>query len=106
LDTLGYTTAVAHDGFAAIAAVKSTRPDLVLLDIGLPGMDGYQVAKQLRAELVEPPTLIAVTGYGQASDRGNSLDAGFHSHLVKPVDVARLEQLLQELLPLQGDGKQ
>jgi PAS domain S-box-containing protein len=105
LETLGYTTAVAHDGFAAIAAVKSTRPDLVLLDIGLPGMDGYQVAKQLRAELVEPPTLIAVTGYGQASDRGNSLDAGFHSHLVKPVVVERLEQLLQELLPLQGDGK-
>ncbi|MDM0005763.1 PAS domain S-box protein [Variovorax sp. J22G73] len=104
LDVLGYATAVAHDGFSAIAAVKAKRPDLVLLDIGLPGMDGYQVAKQLRAELVDPPTLIAVTGYGQASDRGNSLDAGFHSHLVKPVDVARLEQLLQELLPLRGDG--
>jgi PAS domain S-box-containing protein len=97
MDALGYASAVVHDGFAAIEAVKAGRPDVVLLDIGLPGIDGHEVARRLRAELVDPPALIAVTGYGQPSDRDTSFEAGFLGHLTKPVDVDRLARMLERL---------
>jgi CheY-like chemotaxis protein/two-component sensor histidine kinase len=93
----GHAVEVAHDGPAALEAARRQQPDLVLLDIGLPGMDGYEVARQLRrmGELKET-LLIAMTGYGQAEDRLRSQAAGFQHHLVKPVDTEALRTLLGE----------
>jgi two-component system CheB/CheR fusion protein len=76
-------------------AAAEHRPDIVLLDIGLPGMDGYQVAQQLRqVPGMEKALLIAVTGYGQEQDRGRSQAAGFDHYLVKPVDLEALQSQL------------
>ena len=98
LEALGYRPSVAHGGLEAIEAVKAQDPDVVLLDIGLPDLSGHDVARRLRAEMINPPPLIAVTGYGQASDRDTSLEAGFRAHLTKPVDVDKLSALLERLL--------
>ncbi len=86
---------VASNGAAALELAKSYHPDVVLLDIGLPGMSGYQVAKQLRREPEFAKTLlVAVTGYGQEEDRRRSREAGFNHHLVKPVAPDELHDLL------------
>lgn len=86
---------VAHDGPAAIERALSFEPDVILLDIGLPLMDGYEVARRIRADpRFEEICLIAVTGYGQASDRQRSRAAGFDLHLVKPIDIRELAELL------------
>ncbi|MBW3623293.1 MAG: PAS domain S-box protein [Armatimonadetes bacterium] len=88
----------AHDGPAALEAAHEFQPDVVLLDIGLPGMDGYEVARTLRGwEDLKDVILIALTGYGQEEDRRLSREAGFDRHLVKPVDLMHLQQLLQQL---------
>jgi signal transduction histidine kinase len=95
LDGIGHQVTVVNDGSAAVAAARAFRPDVVLLDIGLPGMDGFQVASALRAM---PETsrvhLIAVSGYAQDKDRTRSTQAGFDLHLVKPVDPAKLAQAI------------
>ena len=83
-----------YDGLDAIDAGKSFRPEVVLLDIGLPGMDGYEVARELRKQDLGDVILIAVTGYGQASDRARSAEAGFDHHFVKPIDVRVLDTIL------------
>ncbi len=70
------------------------RPDLAVIDVGLPGIDGYEVARRLRAEVRGPLTLVALTGYGMAEDRERSRAAGFDLHLVKPIDPAALRSLL------------
>jgi len=70
---------------------------VVLLDIGLPGIDGHEVARRLRADLIDPPALIAITGYGQPSDRDTSFEAGFVAHLTKPVDIERLTAALDQI---------
>jgi PAS domain S-box-containing protein len=86
---------IAHDGAAALKLAQSYRPDVVLLDIGLPGMSGYQVAKQMRQQPeFAKTTLVAVTGYGQEEDRRRSREAGFNQHLVKPVALDALYDLL------------
>jgi CheY-like chemotaxis protein len=91
----GYEVEVVHDGPAAVEAAPRCRPQVVLLDIGLPGMDGYEVARRLRAA---PETrgalLVAVTGYGQEGDRVRAREAGFDHHLVKPVDLDGLRRLI------------
>lgn len=95
LDALGHEVHVTHDGPSALAAVRQIHPEVVFLDIGLPGMDGYEVARRLRAEY--PPhamLLVAVTGYGQLDDCRHAAEAGFDHHLLKPVDVGILEALL------------
>ncbi|HET9624795.1 MAG TPA: ATP-binding protein [Kofleriaceae bacterium] len=95
LEAMGNTTRVAHDGAQALRLVEDFVPELALLDIGLPVMDGYELAQQLRARLGHDHLrLIAVTGYGQESDRQKAKDASFDAHLVKPIDFARLDQLL------------
>jgi PAS domain S-box-containing protein len=104
LEALGYRSSIAHDGLSAIEAVKAQDPDVVLLDIGLPDLSGHEVARRLRAELVNPPALIAITGYGQASDRDTSLEVGFKAHMTKPVDVDRLSALLERLLAPKAGG--
>lgn len=94
----GYTIRVVHDGPSALAIVDDYAPDIALLDIGLPVMDGYEVSRQLR--LGHPPErlrLVAVTGYGQPSDRERTRSAGFDEHLVKPVSVSQIEAVLRKL---------
>ena len=89
----------ASDGPSALEAARDHRPEIVLLDIGMPGMDGHEVARRLRAEsALEGLVLIALTGWGQEEDRRKSKEAGFNFHLVKPVDPAALEKLLNGLL--------
>jgi CheY-like chemotaxis protein len=86
---------VAFDGPAALEAARTHLPEAVVLDIGLPGMDGYEVARQLRRqEGMEKITLIALTGYGREEDRRRSLAAGFDVHLIKPVDPLELVAML------------
>jgi two-component system, chemotaxis family, CheB/CheR fusion protein len=95
LKLLGHDVRTAHDGTEAIAAVRSHRPDVVLLDIGLPGMDGYEVARRLRDDAgCRDATIIGISGYGQEEDRRRGRDAGFDHHLVKPVDYDALLSLL------------
>ena len=91
----GHNVRVAHDGPHALEAVEAEPPELILLDLGLPRMNGYEVAERLRAQPTEPrPFLVALTGYGQAEARRRSAEAGFDVHLVKPVDPHELERLL------------
>src|SRR5262249_5015696 len=94
LRELGYEVAVAHDGPSALASADQFAPDVVVLDIGLPVMDGFEVARRLRARASNgdaPPKLVALTGYGQEVDKAHSRAAGFDAHLVKPVDMAALQ---------------
>lgn len=100
LEITGYTVDVRYDGQQAIEAAEQLQPAVVLLDIGMPGLDGYQTARLIR----EQPwgrdlLLIALTGYGQAEDKRRSQEAGFNGHLVKPVEVESVTQLLDSLLP-------
>jgi CheY-like chemotaxis protein len=95
LELQGHEVQVAHAGQIALTMAQDRRPDVVLLDIGMPGMNGYEVAKQLRAQNAFDETLlIAVTGYGRASDVKQTESAGFDHHLVKPIDYEKLESLL------------
>jgi len=95
LQHLGHTVEIVQDGAAVLRAVQNTKPDVLLLDIGLPGMNGYEVAERLRQQAdVGDLHLIAVTGYGQEKDRERSQLAGFDHHFVKPVDVVKLQELL------------
>jgi CheY-like chemotaxis protein len=90
----GYHTRLAHDGATAVELAESWGPTIVLLDIGLPRLDGYEAARRIRAlDGGAEITLIAITGWGQAEDRAKSSAAGFDHHLVKPVDLAALSLL-------------
>ncbi|HWM89226.1 MAG TPA: ATP-binding protein [Thermoanaerobaculia bacterium] len=94
----GHEVTTVHDGVAAIDASREQRPEVVLLDIGLPGLDGYQVAKRLREDAAMDGTLlVAMTGYGQPEDRRRSREAGIHHHFVKPVEPFVLRTLLSNL---------
>jgi CheY-like chemotaxis protein len=91
---MGHEAHVAHEGRSGLALAQTVRPDLVLLDIAMPGMSGYEVARQLRQNLGSSVRLVAVTGFGQDQDRAQSLSAGIDQHLVKPLDPAFLKSLL------------
>src|SRR6266851_3631434 len=94
----GFQSVAVRSGFEALQAVNASSPDLILLDIGMPGMDGLEVAKRLREQTPPKgklPFLIAVSGYADAQSRHRSLQAGIDLHLVKPVDPAELEKLLR-----------
>jgi CheY-like chemotaxis protein len=98
LRAVGHDVAVEHTPSAAFAAASASLPDVCILDIGLPEMDGYELASLLKKqEATSQVALIAVTGYGQAQDRERSIEAGFASHLVKPVDTAKLVFLLSTI---------
>jgi len=95
----GYTVDSAHDGPGALAAALRHPPDVALVDIGLPLMDGYEVAREFKRDARLAQTcLIAVTGYGQDQDRQRSLAAGFSAHLVKPLDMEVLRSTIASLL--------
>jgi DNA-binding response OmpR family regulator len=90
----GHDVCLAHDGHAALQIALEFRPEIVLLDIGLPGMDGYEVARRLRTQTsCEESILVAVTGYGRDEDRIRSADAGFDHHLVKPINFDALRSV-------------
>jgi signal transduction histidine kinase/DNA-binding response OmpR family regulator len=96
LGELGHKTCIAHDGPAALRAVIEFQPDVALLDIGLPVMDGYELARRLREQSrSRQMRLVAITGYGQDNDRARSSAAGFDAHLVKPVDLNRLHLVIR-----------
>jgi signal transduction histidine kinase/DNA-binding response OmpR family regulator len=94
---LGHEVRIAHDGPTGIRLTHEFNPDLVLLDIGLPGMDGYEVARRLRGEIGTRAVLIAVSGYGRDEDRALSLEAGCAQHLVKPVEFRTLQSVFASL---------
>ena len=101
LQMKGHEVTTFHCGIEAIAQVKDFRPQVVLLDIGLPGLDGYEVAKRLRRiPEARDVTLIALTGYGQAEDLKRSQSAGFDHHLLKPVNFEKLSELLASAIPV------
>jgi CheY-like chemotaxis protein len=88
----GHEVQTAHDGLSAIRETHAFQPELVLLDIGLPGLDGYEVARRLREDpATKDLVLVALTGYGQEEDRRRSHAAGFNEHLVKPASVDALQ---------------
>ena len=97
LRLFGHEAEIALSGPEGLAAARGLGPDVILCDIGLPGMDGYAVAGSLRSEPATRATrLIALTGYGRESDRQRTRDAGFDLHLVKPVEPLELKRLLEE----------
>jgi two-component system CheB/CheR fusion protein len=91
----GHEVATAYDGAAGLAMAQQIQPDIVLLDIGLPKLDGYEVARRLRQDFgMFAALVVATTGYGTDEDRHRSQQAGFNAHLVKPVDLEELRQLI------------
>jgi PAS domain S-box-containing protein len=94
LEALGQETMVAYDAQSAITLARSYHPEIVFSDIAMPGMDGLQLARELRVTGDEPPTLVAVTGYGQEQDRRRTQEAGFHFHLVKPTSLSAVREII------------
>ena len=100
LETYGYRVQTAADGFAALECLQQALPDVALVDIGLPRLSGYQVAKQVRERWPgRRPYLVALTGYGRTQDRERALEAGFNEHLTKPIHIQQLRTLLARALP-------
>lgn len=99
LESLGYLVAIAHNGPVALTVARSFQPDVALLDIGLPVMDGWELARRLRDLKVPARQLhfVAVTARDQDSDKQRSADAGFADHLVKPIDLTKLERVVENL---------
>ncbi|MFP2897865.1 response regulator [Corallococcus sp. 4LFB] len=100
LQLWGHTVAVAEDGPEALAMATPGTYDVIILDIGLPGLDGYQVAQELRGRVASDAHLIALTGYGAPEDRSRSEKAGFDLHLVKPVELVEIGRVLAQLGPV------
>src|SRR5882724_1886506 len=97
LEHEGHEVFEAVDGTEGVRAASRHRPDVALVDVGLPILDGYEVARFIRRQDHQPQRLVALTGYGQPDDRRRALDAGFDEHLVKPVDADQLSELLRRL---------
>jgi len=100
LESLGHEVSIAEDGLTGVARAKELRPEVALIDIGLPGIDGYEVARRLRADHPEaPPFTIALTGYGSPEAKAQAKAAGFDLHMTKPVDLKKLIELIQRVKP-------
>jgi CheY-like chemotaxis protein len=98
LQSMGQHVCTVYDGASAIAAAQTFKPDIVLLDIGMPRMSGYEVARAIRAAQADPkPVLVAVTGWGQESDKVRAAEAGFQYHFVKPVNENVLREILTQV---------
>jgi signal transduction histidine kinase/CheY-like chemotaxis protein len=95
IESLGCATEIAADGEEGLQRIVATHPDLALVDVGLPKLDGYELARRVKQQLIAPPTLVAVTGYGQRGDRARALAAGFDDHLTKPVRTEVLQALIE-----------
>jgi CheY-like chemotaxis protein len=97
LEMLGHSVQVAENAATGIEQSLQLKPQVALIDIGLPDLDGYEVAKKLRAVFADQIFLVALTGYGQEDDLRAALDAGFDAHLVKPADIRELSRLLSRI---------
>ena len=97
--------AIAHEGQEALDAIRMQQPDVAILDIGMPELYGYEVAKQVRKELIPGPYLVAVTGWGTEQDRADAIAAGFDAHLTKPAAWAELDALLRSYDANKGTTK-
>jgi CheY-like chemotaxis protein len=106
LEFLGAEVRVALDGETAIEVFREYQPAVVLLDLGMPEMDGYEVVRRLRrTEVPKQPMIVALTGWGQEEDRRRTREAGFDRHLTKPADVASLRSLLGSVDPGTSPGE-
>jgi len=100
LEASGHVTLVAYDGLSALEAAGEFRPEVALLDLGLPVMDGHELARRLLSLFSdEPPKLVAITGYGDQLDRRRSSESGFDYHLLKPVAPSELWRIIEGLNP-------
>ncbi len=97
LELRGHEVTTAYSGQEAVEKARQSRPQIIILDIGLPDIDGYEVVRILREEKNYSPTLIALTGYGQTEDKERALKAGFHLHLTKPVALKEVEEAFQKV---------
>ena len=97
LHQCGYRCSLAFDGHSAMTAIRTGRFDAVILDLGLPDIDGLEVARQVRREMPDPPLFVALTGYGQDSDRLATREAGIRVHLTKPLLEGEIERTLHGL---------
>jgi DNA-binding response OmpR family regulator len=105
LEADGYDVRVAHEAKHALEVAALFQPEIVLLDLGLPGMDGFQLAREMRKlAATADALLIAITGYGQAADRLRSQEAGFDHHLVKPVAAEEIQRVIASRFP-DGAGR-
>jgi CheY-like chemotaxis protein len=100
LSHLGHEVVTAHDGLEAVSRAAEFQADVILLDIGMPRLNGYEAARRIRAlSLAKRPLIVAVTGWGREDERRRSDEAGFDAHLVKPVDLTELMNLLRSSRP-------
>lgn len=99
LSRLGHKVVTARDGIEGVKVLVDERPDLALVDLGLPGIDGYQVARQTRDQIGNEVVLVAVSGFGQPEDKRRALDSGFDEHITKPADVKDIENVLRRFPP-------
>jgi len=95
VEALGGRAATAYDALTALGMIDEFQPDVVLLDIGMPGIDGYEACRRIREQpAARRPIVVALTGWGHPQDKQRALDAGFDAHLTKPVDPSSVEDLL------------
>ena len=100
LRSMGHQVHISHDGKQALAAAEAFAPEFAFLDIGLPELNGYDLARALkRLPALRHTVLVAVTGWGQQKDRQQAFEAGFHHHLVKPVSIDQFQELLSQTGP-------
>ena len=99
LRAFGHEVQAGYDGVEAVGAAVAFNPDVVFLDIGLPKLDGYEVARRIREQLGQDILLVAITGWGQEEDRRRSREAGFDHHLTKPVDPEIVTRLVKDFRP-------
>lgn len=97
LELRGATVKVVHDGLAALEAIRNFKPHVALMDIAMPGLNGFEVAEQLKQEGLMPQLLVAMTGWGHEENRRRTEAAGFHEHRVKPLDIEALIQRLADV---------
>ena len=93
----GYTVNIAFDGETGLDSLMKFSPNLVLLDIGLPGIDGYEVVKRMRKERGDSVTIVALTGFGQPGDKDQAKASGFDYHLTKPVRVSNIQEVIEKM---------
>lgn len=97
LELLGHHVELVHTGSAALERIKRSMPEVIFLDIGLPDMTGYEVAKAIRSETSErTPLILAITGWGTQKDKDQAMEAGCDAHFTKPIDVQEIEMVLDQ----------
>jgi DNA-binding response OmpR family regulator len=105
LGAMGCSVHVAYDGPSALLALANFEATVVLLDIGMPGLDGYETCRRIREKWGSGVIIVAITGWGQQSDKRSALESGFDAHITKPADPTKLEQMICTLTKRMGDTR-